>query len=175
MGRSPSSDRGIEIRKGIPMLQSNSAGASNCSSSSPEPAVAGWRVDHCANGERARAGRPLVRPAVRTPMMRPIPTPSPTQGPHRHHPGHRHAALPAQQPAGACRCRRIGSRFATFACQLVAHLLKERGCGGRGSKESTGLCHRGWGLKAEGLGGNGAVKERDEGKGGGLTSPSQRP
>ena len=170
------------------MLQSNSAGASNSSSSSPEPAVAGWRVDHCANGERARAGRPLVRPAVGTPMM--IPTPSPTQGPHRHHPGHRHAALHAQQPAGAphpravrregprqfaCRCRRTGSRFATFACQLVAHLLKGRGCGGRGSKESRGLCHRWWGQKAEGLGGNGAVKERDEGKGGGLTGPSQRP
>ena len=101
MGRSPSSDRGIGIKKGSLMIQSNSAGASNSSSSSPEPAVAGWRVDHCANGERARAGRPLVRPAVRTPMMRPIPTPIPTQGPHRHHPGHRHVALPAQQPTGA--------------------------------------------------------------------------
>jgi hypothetical protein len=104
MGRSPSSDRGIGIRKGSLMIQSNSAGvASNSSSSSPEPAVAGWRVDHCADGERrrARAGRPLVRPAVGTPMMWPIPTPSPTQGPHQHHPGHRHAALPAQQPAGA--------------------------------------------------------------------------
>jgi len=100
MGRSPSSDRGIGIRKGSLMIQSNSAGA-NSSSSSPEPAVAGWRVDHCADGERARAGRPLVRPAVRTPMMRPIPTPIPTQGPHRHHPGHRHVALPAQQPTGA--------------------------------------------------------------------------
>jgi hypothetical protein len=99
MGRSPSSDRGIGIRRGSLMLQSNSAGASNSSSSSPEPAVAGWRVDHCAKGERARAGRPLVLPAVGTPMM--IPTSSPTQGPHRHHPGHRHAALHAQQPAGA--------------------------------------------------------------------------
>ena len=76
MGRSPSSDRGIGIRKGSLMIQLNSAGASNSSSSSPEPAVAGWRVDHCADGERARAGRPLVRPAAGTP----IPTPSPTQG-----------------------------------------------------------------------------------------------
>ena len=76
MGRSPSSDRGIGIKKGSLMIQSNSAGASNSSSSSPEPAVAGWRVDHCADGERARAGRPLVRSAVGTP----IPTPSPTQG-----------------------------------------------------------------------------------------------
>lgn len=93
MGRSPLSDRGIDISL---MIQSNSAGASNSSSSSPEPAVAGWRVDHCANGERASAGRPEVRPAMGTP----IPTPSPTQGPNRHHPGHRHAALHAQQPAG---------------------------------------------------------------------------
>jgi hypothetical protein len=79
------------------MIQSNSEGASNSSSSSPEPAVAGWGVDHCANGERARAGRPLVRPAVGTP----IPTPGPAHGTHRHKPGRRHAALHAQQPAGA--------------------------------------------------------------------------